>query len=204
MRWKNPGFVPADGMAGYAYNPSGSLPYPQAQNMPVGCWDGGAVKLQLRAATGAETFYRRGEWASPIFDLRPDLRGVSKSTGQSVTAGGVRQSFDLEGTPIWNGQSAGLWIQVNGLDGNNSWLNQLTVESEELASPNDVGLLQRFTDKVDISSEFVSRDQKPTTLLQFIPVGQGYSCRYWQIKLTFTWQDTLAVEPIFGIRSAMY
>ena len=59
---------------------------------------------------------------------------------------------------------------------------------EETGSPNTVAGLLRFSDTVHISDQFVTRDNKPATILQFLPIESLYNAkpiRFWHIEIKF-------------------
>lgn len=205
MLWKNGGFIPDDGQRGSQFNPSGTVPFPQPQNMPVGQWDGGKQFLRLDPAPAP--LFALAQWNSPIFDLRPELRGTNYRQGRSVTSGGFRHNTFPDGVPIWNSEGCSLWVMFDGLNAFVDDINGLDVGFEELASPNNVGDLQRYSDIVDISDEFISKDQKPATVLQFMPIGAQFNAkpiRFWQIQIKFEWTVALAQQPQFGVFSSFY
>ena len=198
MQWRNGGFVPDNGQKGAFHNPQGTLPYPYPQNMPVGVWDGGDQKLRLDTTTGIPYV---GNWSSPIFDLRPELRGTCKNADKVNIVG---RNF-IEAVPIWGGRGGVLWVQVLGLNAFADSLLGLKIEVQEQASPNMVGQISRFTDYYDVTDNLQSGDQKPCAVLEFNPLGQGSPIRFWQLQMKFKWSDAAIVnEPVFGIRASFY
>lgn len=198
MQWDNPGFVPND-PRGMWNNPGGTLPYPSPKNAPVGLWNGGQIQLVLGAAIAGTTDWRQAIWRSPVFDLRPDIRGMAQ---QQAGVNGV------SAVPIWRaaglGAGGSLWVQINGLNRTALATQGLRVSYFERTTPNELNNLNRVTDRTDLSSEFVSADNRPNALLQFQAPGSSFTVRFWQIQLIFTWTQALAATPVIGLQAAYY
>ncbi len=126
-----------------------------------------------------------GQWQSPLFDLRPDLRSST-----SVTKVGI---------PIWT-RSGRLYVQFFGLEGS---VNQnLTMFAQEHANSN-VGegsqgndpsaVVPPITAPFDISSvlTFASEFAPGSAMLGYAPFspslggGEGYPVRFWYLRLLF-------------------
>lgn len=126
---------------------------------------------------GTQVYYT-SHWASPLFDLRPELRG----TGQNVP-GGVK---------IWRqGYGAGcrLWVQVEGVNQggvlSGTAARGLRVFAQEFGHIYDSQRVQSMTPLVDVSRDFANNADRQSVPLQFYPLGDGYPIRFWRIEITF-------------------
>ena len=133
MWFKNQGFVPDDGQRGSQFNPSGTIPFPERKNMPIGQWDGGKQFLRLDPAPAP--LFALATWKSPIFDLRPELGNTNYRQGRSVTSGGIRHNTFPDGIPIWNSQGGSLWVMVDGLSAFVDQMNGLEVADASESGP---------------------------------------------------------------------
>lgn len=223
MMIKAPGYLPPSvSNSGYLNNPMGSQPFPAPTGMPVGCWWGSTGAQPLIFSTNGlpADIYARAEWRSPIFDLRPDFRGSmgGRSAGQAYlpnrtdpsgppTAAGatVRRSGTA---PVWinRGAAGKLWIQVFGI-GAQSWSERgLRVVAQEYANVIDPNNMPQVTDNTNITTEFVGSEiaatgtnglntRKTSSILTFLPTGEGYPIRFWQVRLTFLYTFNSAGQP---------
>jgi hypothetical protein len=184
---KMPGIFPEKVTdAGYMKNPMGADPFPYPSNMPVAIWQQTPTGLAWGTAGLPTGVYARATWASPVFDLRPDLRGIMESPGTQRRSGAV---------PIWipRGGAGKLWVQVDNLDGTRWGLTGLRVTSTEYANVRDGNNLRQITDPEDITTEFVGTAQ--CALGSFLPPGSGYPCRYYRVVLTFDFLVDSSAEP---------
>lgn len=167
-----------------------------------------------------------GEWKSPVFDLRPDLRSKT-----SVLKSGI---------PIWN-KGARLFIQMFGI--NPTTALNLSLYTQEFANAN-IGDMQRITqtapgtgaipnansnsisaqvpsitNPVNVTSVFnltlpsfpgpnpatPTIGLQPSTMLGFSPFspslggGDGYPVRFWAVRLFFY---KIIESPVFPLPPA--
>jgi hypothetical protein len=193
--WENPGAFPGQNYdpSGLRHNPAGTVPFPYPQNAPSALWDGGRGSLTWTNNTeGLLT----AKWQSPLFDLRPQLRAaMSGLTG---------------GTPIWlpSGASGKLWAQIDNLTldlpapATNNWVQNLEVISREFGHVNDPLQVRQITADTDITSEFTGT--VPSAVLTFLPPGEGYPIRWYQVSVTFTYLLPRASAPPFAVCAAYY
>jgi hypothetical protein len=199
--------------AGYLKNPMGGLPFPGSPaNMPDPLWMSSSAPQALPFNTAGlpATIFARAVWRSPIFDLRPDFRGVmgGRSPGQAYlsnradpSAGPTARTATVRRsgtTPIWipRGAAGKLWLQIFGI-GTQNWSERgLVVIAQEYANINDPNNLPQVTDNQNITTEFVSSElaalatnglttRKTSAILKFAPTGEGYPLRFWQVRVTF-------------------
>ena len=107
--------IPNPQSTGYGHNPARSLPFPQPQNMPQGCWFSGAVRLPWGAppapiGAGINPYFRGVLWTSPIYDLRPNLRGMQPQGTTQISPGSAGNAM-----PIWGWSSHMLYVQISNL-----------------------------------------------------------------------------------------
>jgi hypothetical protein len=177
--WRNPGYFPKKlDQSGFTENPGGVNPFPMPKNVGVGLYTGTPTRLHFTATGVTPPYVSQAPWYSPLFDLQPWFR--AEQTGQQ------------DGTPIWRGgQGAGgrLWVDATNLSPvfvGGSYFSQVAnlrvtaVEWGHVANYKDV---QPIGPEIDITSEFVGGG--PTRILQFLPTGEGYPMRYYQVKLLF-------------------
>ena len=149
--------------------------------MPVGAWIGNRGALSNWTANPEAGVLWRTVWASPIFDLRPDLGGLSNTGNNRIRVSAV---------PIWRaaGQNvaAQLFVQISNLTAF-SGLQVLSIEEAHIA---DVNSVVSINDPEDVTSAFTSKGT--ASLLTFSPYGSGYPVRYWRLQLQFDILDNLA------------
>ncbi len=157
-------------------NPAQTVPLPQPANMPVGCWFGNRISITLKPTSAvdadSEVF-----WASPIFDLQPQLRGLNPS-GTSTTQGNTGPNA----VPIWGGGGR-LHIQISNLRSSNTSLTNLKLTSSEFANVSDSGKLAQALATSDITSQL--QQETDSVILHYAPIGEGIPVRYWRVKLRF-------------------
>lgn len=186
MSVKLPGILPPQVTdKGYLGNPLGGLPFPGAKNMPTPMWEQTPGTIQWVTADLPPTVFLRGDWTSPIFDLRPDFRGLMGTPGTQRNTGTQ---------PIWLPRGVGgrLWLQVDNLEAYPWNLTTLRVTSTEFASIRDGNDLQRVTDPEDITTELVT--EAPRIIGSFLPPGSGYPVRFWKVRVRFEYLSDLSVE----------
>lgn len=190
--------------AGQFRNPAGTVPRPSPADMPVGAWIGGRIPVTNWTADplGNGAILWRSEWASPIYDLRPDLGALSEN----------RNNTTPSGVSVWRaaGQNvaAQLFVQISaptlpaGID-----YRGFQVISREEAHVCDVTQVTTVTGVQDVTAEFTSRGAN--SVVTFSPYGDGYPLRYWRLRLQF---NVLANQgfpvpgpaPTFTIQAALY
>ena len=202
------GQLPDPNTSGYGYNPARSLPFPSPQNMPQGCWFSGKVTLTWGAppaAPGSSPYFRGATWNSPIFDLRPNLRGLNPQGTTQISPGSGGNSI-----PIWGWSSHRLYVQVIGLQqvagaGFFTPGQTLKLESSEFAHVSDSGQLQQVQPLTDISQQLNTNTN--SAILTFAPSGESIPVRYWRLNLQFIVTDQLVAgtEPVtFTVMAGYY
>lgn len=196
-------------------NPGSTNPLPAPADIPAPCWFGGAATLNWQASAESEIALTTS-WSSPIFDMRPDLRGLrpnnaggfnTNSGGQNGVAGA--RSL-MSGWPMWN-PAAQLWIQLsNPLDPNNLGLlggkfQGLEILAEEQVHISDPQKLQTVSPEQDVTEAFTTLGE--SSLLGWTPIGDGRPARFYRLKLTFNIKENFgatATGPVITLESAMY
>jgi len=182
-------------------NPAGTNPLPRPQNMPAPCWFGNRQVLsswKTDLVDGNEMF-----WASPIFDLQPQLRGlVSQNTTGSTSVGKENQSRGLNSIPIWGGGT--LHLQISNLIKSGTSLTELRLFTIEEAHVSDSGALIQVLPSADITQQLNTKTD--SVILNFRPLGEGSNVRFWRLKLRFTRADLGLATPLptFYINSGYY
>lgn len=192
-------------------NPYGSVPSPDAKEIPKTLWTtqaGMPIAWQGLNANGNDTAF----WATPVFDLRPDLRSA-RSTAKF-------------GVPIWDGD-ARLYIQLFGLTAAAANTQFLRLGAQEFANttfgqvttpqparaallpgesvPAQIGRdpVVAVTSIIDLSSELMMGTNQPNSvILVFAPLGEGYPVRYWKVQLSFV--NIGALGPALSLQAAVY
>jgi len=169
-------------------NPAGTLPLPSPTNMPSGVWFGNRVSVFLKP-TSAEDAESEAFWASPIFDLQPQLRGLAPS-GVSGNA----QGNGYNAVPVWGGAGR-LHIQISNLRAAATSLTNIKVTSSEFAHISDPSKVVQALATSDITSQIVQ--ETDSVVLHYAPIGEGLPVRYWQVKLRFfrTEDTTPSTDP---------
>lgn len=174
------GFTPS----GLYNNPTGTNPLPNPTGLPYQHWTGPRATVTWQTPTNPlDTDYTLvAYWQSPLYDLRPEIRG---SDGSSVT-----------GTPIWGSPTRKLWVQIDGLTSVNGAVvatDTLNCVSREFGQIYDPRLVSRITPESDITQDVASNGtgQPPSVILSFYPPGSGYPVRYWRIEIAFRRFDRL-------------
>jgi hypothetical protein len=191
-------------------NPGGTNPLPAPGNIPTPCWFGAALNLNW-VASGVVGINLTSSWASPIFDMRPDIRGLSPNNAGGFTrvaqgAAGARSM--MAGVPMWN-PSAQLWVQLSNpinqfglLGGNLLGFEILATEQVHISNPQN---LQTVSPAQDITEEFTTMGE--SSILGWTPVGDGRPARFYRLQLTFNIKANFgaaATGPQMTLESAMY
>ncbi len=230
-----PGFLPPEVTdKDYLENPLGSQPFPAPSGMPSPLWMGALAPLTFSTVNLPATIFARAVWRSPIFDLRPDFRGVmtGRSAGQASmpqrvdpSVGATTRAHTVKRSgvvPIWipRGAAGKLWVQVFGI-GTQNWSERgLRVIAQEYANLTDPNNMPQVTDNTNVTTEFVGAEaaalgttglttRKTSSVLMFQPVGSGYPLRYWQVQITFLYIVNSAAlanwpNPGYSLQSAFY
>lgn len=174
-------------------NPAGTYPFPAPTGMPYTQWQSARTVLNWTNPGALDSGYiTAGYWQSPLFDLRPEIKG----------ADGSRPA----GVPVWGAIGKKLWVQIDGLlsqSGGVSGTNELYMVSREYGNVFDAGQVQRISADADISAEVASgTNQPPSVILSFWPPGSGYPVRYWRLEIAFRRLDRLTFP--FAVSAAMY
>ena len=178
---------------GMFQNPAGTNPFPAPTNMPYSQWQSPATTLEWTTPESLDAdFATAAYWQSPLFDLRPEIRG----------ADGSRPS----GIPMWGSISRKLWIQISGLrtvTNNVAATAQLYVVSREYAHIFDSTKIERVVADSDISADWASGVNQPNGIvLSFNPIGNGYPVRYWRCEIAFRRFDRH--NPQLTVTAAFY
>lgn len=195
-------------------NPGQTNPLPSPSNIPTPCWFGGSVPVTWSTTITeglSADIQLQAHWASPIFDMRPDIRNVTPNTS-SMTPG------HRSGVPMWN-RNAHLWVQFEnpnlqvggttvGVLGND--LRGFQVLMTEEAHVSDPQFVQTVSEPEDITAQFTARCQN-SSVLSFYPVGDANPLRFYRLRLTFNVlkrfinpEPGIEDGPAFNITSAMY
>ena len=159
-------------------NPAGTLPLPNPTDMPAGCWFGNRLGVYLKApAIAVPDAVEEAFWASPIFDLQPQLRGLAPS-GVSGNARGN----GYNAIPLWGG-SGRLHIQIGNLLSSVTSLSNIKLTSSEFAHISDPSKVVQALATSDITSQLTQ--ETDSIVLHYAPIGEGMPVRYWQVKLRF-------------------
>tara|TARA_Y100000034_G_scaffold136171_1_gene211251 strand:- start:1344 stop:1955 length:612 start_codon:yes stop_codon:yes gene_type:complete len=195
-------------------NPYGSNPSPAALEIPTTLWytqAGMPVSWQGLDGLGNDV----AAWATPTFDLRPDLRSS--------------QNMAKSGVPIWD-TAARLYVQIFGLTATATATQFLRMEYRELANttfgevtqaapPRAVGVptppstgfppqtgrdpVVPVTPFVDITSELMLGTNQPNSIVVvFEMLGEGYPIRYWQAQIR--WLNMGGIGPPIVFQAAVY
>lgn len=193
-------------------NPGQTNPLPAPGDIPTPCWFGGAAALNWQANAGA-SIDLTASWSSPIFDMRPDIRGLrpNNAGGFNTQAGGVPGARSLmSGWPMWN-PAAQLWIQlsnpnsVGGLGLLGGRLQGFEVLAEEQVHISDPQKIQTVSPQQDVTEEFTTMAQ--SSIMGWTPMGDGRPARFYRLRLTFNIKANFganATGPVMTLESAMY
>jgi hypothetical protein len=183
-------------------NPAGTNPLPRPSDMPSSCWFGNRQVLNNWRGEPVED--NEMMWASPIFDLQPQLRGLN---GQSTTNMGSplnnRQNRGLNAIPLWGGGA--LHLQISNLQGTNSQLTDLKLIVTEEAHISDSGQLAQVLPAADITQQINTTTN--SVILSFQPLGDGSKVRFWRVMLKFYRNDNVSPVlplPTFYIDAGYY
>ena len=175
-----PGYTPS----GVMNNPTGTNPFPVPSGLPYQHWTGSRVGLTWAAPTNPldAGYPLVAYWQSPLYDLRPEIRG---SDGSSI-----------QGTPIWGAAQKKLWVQIDGLLSVNAGVlatEGLKVVSREFGQIFEPRLVARITPDSDNTADVASGGtaQPPSVIIAFSPPGSGTPVRYWRLELVFRRTDAL-------------
>ena len=194
-------------------NPGRTVPMPSPQNMPAACWYGTTTARSWAAGAGGVTW--TASWGTPIFDLRPDLRGTFQNERRNVRGapplvGGFRTP--LGAIPMWRsgGKNVGikLWVTIDGSGGTLDALDLRGFEilARERGASHDLNQMRTITDQADVTSEFANNGT--AVVMIWMPHGEGYPLRYWELGLTFQIMANSgyvgATGPAICVTGAMY
>lgn len=208
-------------------NPGETNPLPSPGNIPTPCWFGPAFWSSWQTPTvGSDLIQLQTKWSSPIFDMRPDLRGLPNNVGGGFNTNrnvpgappvaNPGQRSLMAGLPIWNPQ-AQLWLQfenpqlANGIAGQD--LTGLQIKAYEechVCNPQNLSSVSAL-EGVDVTSEFDTTGE--SALLGWYPLGDGNPIRFYRLRLEINLlknvrapqpEFTPATAPKFTIRPVMY
>ena len=189
-------------------NPGSTNPLPSPADIPTPCWFGGGVPLNWTDISAASTEIQlQATWASPIFDMRPDIRNLNSNINSNGQPGGR-----MSGVPIWNPASQ-LWIQFenpgNAQGIRATSLQGFQIKAEEQVHVCDPNNLRSVSASEDVTAQFSTTG--PSAILGWYPIGDGNPIRFYRLTLTFNmlknfWgvAPTPATAPVMTLRPAMY
>ena len=176
---KTPGQLPQKWTdAGYLHDPMGTSPFPYPTGMPEGLWMQTRFAPTFALTPAVPKVVARASWSCPIFDLRPNFRGL-------LNTGSSGQRNAAAATPIWinRGAAGKLWVQIQGLNTFGNTRAGLRVNAQESANIMDSSNMQPVTDEEDITTEFVGTQN--SVIVSYLPTGAGYPLRYWSVRIQF-------------------
>jgi hypothetical protein len=171
--------------SGYGNNPSQTNPFPSPSGLPYQAWSTPRTTVTWTnpPTDPLDSDYTEvAYWQSPLFDLRPELRGSDSA----------RQT----GVPIWGATGKKLWVQVSGLLGVVAGVRAtdgLEVVSREYAEIYDPTQILRISAdaKITLDVSASGTSQPPSVVLPFYAPGSGTPVRYWRLEIAFRRKDTL-------------
>ena len=208
MFWNNAGAMPqgfATTLEGRQSAKPNELVLNRHQNQ-AGYWNGGySVIRGNRLAKPAVS------WASPVFDLRPDLPYLNQ-TGQR------------QGVPVFRsktGDWGSLWVVVEGLNINYGGITAssgLKVQYQEAMNPVDPSRVALCAVPQDISTLFAPNTEvlpaggqldgftfQRAACLQFKPnSGSVDPIRFWQVNIYFDWDRTFTETVQLQLSASLY
>mgnify|MGYP006171681325 CR=1 FL=1 len=164
--------------------------------MPTGAWFGAEAGLSWGPSAEAN-INRQALWSSPIFDLRPDLGGLSPNEGNTLTTGAQR---------IWRmgglGQGSRLFVSIGGMSGTD--IDGLELGYVEQAHPTRLTQIQD-TQAEQLVTQALDSSRLRSTLI-FIPPGDEWPIRYYRLRLIFKVRANAGgiANPILSVQGAMY
>ena len=170
-------------------NPGQTMPFPSPSDAPVGLWNGNRQQLTNWAANPSAGVLWQFVWASPIFDMRPDLRSMSEN----------RTNKTFSGIPIWRsaGQNVGakLILQLHGLTD----LRGFKAIAQDEGHVFDVAQVTSISAEEDVTAQFTNKGTDAVVI--FDPFGGSYPIRYWRQRIVFQVLDGFGfpVVPAPGV-----
>lgn len=181
-------------------NPGQTIPGPYPSRTPVAWWVSERFPLPWTAGagqvSGANVSFQTATWGTPVFDLRPELRGSDSRT-------------PLNSVPIWRGgYGAGghLVVQVEGINdasGTFTGSRALRVRMQEFGHIFDAARVQSLSPNDDVTPNFVQGGDSASAAVVIFPPGDGYPVRFWRVVFTFDKTEDIAV-PNFTISGVYY
>lgn len=155
------------------HNPGVTNPFPQPQNMPVPGWWTGPVPLSWAAGDG-EPVFSTATWKSPIFDLRPEFRGVPHPNDGAQ--------------PIWISGGGCLHVHVyipNSLGVTLlGGLNAVYYEDAHPDNPAEIIASRAVvTEEMDCTFAFNISTGGPKNMAELKFTPGPYAPRYWRVTL---------------------
>ena len=197
-------------------NPAGTQPFPQPGDMPVGMWQGEEQRIEFRTAgTPPYGFPNLGSfspdgwalWSSPVFDLQPELRGMSNNTSNMSEVAGRPTLRGYGAVPIWGSGGKLLRVSFQKAPANIKFMI-LTYEEGHVIDPARVTPITPLPGQ-DITAQYQTGAapanlQTYNVTLNFAPFGGGM--RYWRCNLLFLWlpfgvgaddPQTFNLQPVY-------
>jgi len=177
-------------------NPAGTMPFPHPGDMPVGVWLGDEVRVEFKGVAPPPPFglpYFPTDvvtgwalWSSPVFDLQPELRGVSNNMSNRSGVAGSPTLGGFGATPIWGSGGKQLRVAFSKAP---STPRFAVYEYEEghIIDPAKIQPIT-YTPGQNITAAYLTgtnlgAGQQYSTTLNFAPFGSGM--RYWRCNLLF-------------------
>jgi hypothetical protein len=149
------------------------MPFPSPSDAPVGLWNGNRQQLTNWTPNPFAGVLWQFVWASPIFDMRPDLRSMSEN----------RTNKTFSGIPIWRsaGQNVGakLILQLHGLTD----LRGFKAIAQDEGHVFDVAQVTSISAEEDVTAQFTNKGTDAVVI--FDPFGGSYPIRYWRQRIVF-------------------
>lgn len=179
-------------------NSNRTIPAPGPGTLPTPCWFASPTNVYWQNNADFPNGY--AQWSSPMFDLRPDLRGFAPY-GYSGS-----NNTNQRATPVWvsGGTGAGgkLFIQISNLNFALTSLDNLEVLVQESGHISDPGRVAALTPQEDITTAINSTQS--TVILSFTPIGEGMPIRFWRCLLVFRKTAAGGTNDPFQIEAAYY
>jgi len=171
-------------------NPGHTLPFPEAEDIPIPLWEGATVQYPGANWTTVGQFkYIYGE--TPLFDMRPDLRSAD--------------GRQRRGMPIWTADGK-LFVWIRGLTSRTDVMQNFRITGLESGHPYDATQVAPIIGQYDVTQAVQYGTNQPNNcIVTFEPhgAGSGAPTRYWKLKLEFK-KPVAMTTPTLDVAGAMY
>jgi hypothetical protein len=197
-------------------NPAGTMPFPQPGDMPVGVWQGEEIRVEFKPL-GAPPYglpllpnviQGWALWSSPVFDLQPELRGVSNNTGNRSGVAGNPTLGGYGATPMWGSGGAQLRVAFSRAPTGTRFMVYMYEEGNIIDPAKILPITpvpgMDITGPYQAGGSILDGTQGYSTTLNFAPFGSGL--RYWRCNLLFIKLEYGSTgEPLtFNLQASMY